>query len=170
MARGAVDRFMDAIELTAAGVLAAVTALTFVSVFLRYLFAWQIPDSYDIGSQLLGVLIFWGIAGASYRGEHITVDVLWSVAPAPVKRAIDVFADLVTLACLAVFTWMTGNKVLSTYADNLQTFDLRLPVWTFYCLAWIGLAAAIGLLAIRTGRMLLGGAARADAPQARPLE
>jgi hypothetical protein len=51
---------------------------------------------------------------------------------------------------------MMGTKVLSTYNDNLQTFDLRMPVWIFHLAAWIGLAAAILLLAVRTARMLVG--------------
>ena len=42
--RGPVDRFIDLIEVTAAGFLAIVALLTFVSVFLRYLFAWSIPE------------------------------------------------------------------------------------------------------------------------------
>ncbi len=170
MTRGPVDRFIDAIEMTAAVFLAVVTAITFVSVILRYVFVWQIPDSYDFGSLLLGILIFWGIAGASYRGEHITVDLLWSMAPPTLKRAMDVFADLLTLACLGAFTWMMGVKVLSTLDDNVQTFDLRLPVWMFYFVAWIGLAAAILLLAVRTVRLLLrpDSAVRHANPQ--PLE
>ena len=82
------------IEVTAAGFLAVVTLLTFVSVILRYFFAWAIPDSYDFTRLLLGILIFWGMAVASYRGDHITVDLLWSAAPPKVQRAMDVFAAL----------------------------------------------------------------------------
>ena len=170
MARSPVDRFIDAIEVTAAVFLAVVTAITFVSVILRYFFAWQIPDSYDFSSLLLGVLIFWGIAGASYRGEHITVDLVWSVAPPLFQRIMDVFADLLTLGCLVAFTWMMGSKVLTTYNDNVQTFDLRLPVWIFYFVAWIGLAAAILLLAVRTVRLLFRPDAVARASHAKPLE
>lgn len=170
MARGAIERVIDAIEVTAASFLAVVTAITFVSVLLRYLFSWQIPDSYDFSALLLGILIFWGIAGASYRGEHITVDLVWSVAPRLARRIMDVFADLLTLGCLAVFTWMMGVKVVTTYNDNVQTFDLRLPVWVFYCVAWIGLAAAIALLAVRTVRLLVRPGAADPAPQGRPVE
>ena len=79
--RGPVDRFIDAIEVTAAGFLAVVTLLTFVSVLLRYFFAWAIPDSYDFTRLLLGIVIFWGMAVASYRGDHITVDLLWAASP-----------------------------------------------------------------------------------------
>ncbi len=43
-------------------------------------FAVSIPDSYDFGKLLLGIPIFWGIAATSYRGTHITVDLVWAAA------------------------------------------------------------------------------------------
>ena len=63
-----------AIELIAAFFVGVVAADIFISVLLRYFFSYQIPDSYDFGRLLLGILIFWGIAATSYRGGHITVD------------------------------------------------------------------------------------------------
>jgi len=155
MGRGPVDRFIDLIEVTAAGFLAVVTLLTFVSVFLRYFFAWSIPDSYDFTRLLLGILIFWGMAVASYRGDHITVDLLWSASPRFAQRAMDVFAALVTLIAMATFTWMFAEKVLDTRADNVGTFDLRQPVWIYYFIAWIGLASAVLLLILRSVRLLI---------------
>lgn len=152
--RGPFDRFIDAIELTAAGFLAAVTAITFVSVFLRYLFIWSIPDSYDFTRLLLGILIFWGMAVASFRGDHITVDLLWSAAPAWAQRGMDIFAALITLTGMATFTWMFAEKVINTRADNVLTFDLRQPVWIYYGIAWIGLASAVALLVLRTFRLI----------------
>ena len=150
-----VDRFIDTIEVTAAGFLAVVTLLTFVSVLLRYFFAWSIPDSYDFTRLLLGIVIFWGIAVASYRGDHISVDLLWSVSPPWAKRTMDIFAALVTLVAMAAFTWMFAIKVLGTRADNVGTFDLRQPVWIYYAIAWIGLGSAVLLLVVRTVRLVL---------------
>jgi TRAP-type C4-dicarboxylate transport system permease small subunit len=149
-----VDRFIDAIEVTAAGFLAVVAVLTFVSVFLRYLFAWSIPDAYDFSRLLLGILIFWGMAVASYRGDHISVDLLWGAAPPPVRRAMDVFSALVMLLAMGTFTWMFAEKVIGTRADHVGTFDLRQPVWVYYFIAWIGLAAAVLLLVVRTARLV----------------
>jgi TRAP-type transport system small permease protein len=167
--RGPVDRFIDGIEMTAAAFLAAVTVLIFVSVFLRYIFIWSIPDSYDLSSLGLGILIFWGIASASYRGEHISVDLLYSAMPPRIQRAMVLFADLVTLICLIVFTWMVAIKVLNTRADNVSTFDLRQPIWFYYCIAWIGLAAAIALMVVRTLRLaFLGG--RVPESHSNPIE
>ena len=153
--RSPVDRFIDLIEVTAAGFLAVVTLLTFVSVLLRYFFAWSIPDSYDFTRQLLGILIFWGMAVASYRGDHISVDLLWTAVPSAAQRAMDVFSALVTLVAMAAFTWMFAIKVIGTRADNVGTFDLRQPVWIYYFVAWIGLASAVLLLVLRTIRLVL---------------
>jgi len=154
-ARGPIDRLIDTIEVTAAGFLAVVTLLTFVSVLLRYFFAWAIPDSYDFTRLLLGIVIFWGIAVASYRGDHISVDLLWSASPAWAKRTMDIFSALVTLVAMAAFTWMFAVKVLGTRADNVGTFDLRQPVWIYYAIAWVGLGSAVLLLVVRSIRLLI---------------
>jgi TRAP-type C4-dicarboxylate transport system permease small subunit len=153
--RSPVDKFIDLIEVTAAGFLAVVALLTFVSVILRYFFSWGIPDAYDITSLLLGILIFWGMAVASYRGDHITVDLLWSAMPALVQRAMDVFAALVTLVGLTTFTWMFAEKVIDIRAAHIGTFDLRQPVWIYYFVAWLGLASAVLLLLLRTLRLVI---------------
>jgi TRAP-type C4-dicarboxylate transport system permease small subunit len=147
------DRLVDGIERMAAIFLAAITALMFVSVFLRYLFSWSIPDSYDFMRLMLGIVILWGLASVSYRGEHITVDLLWSFLPRAARRALDVFATSVTLIATGFFAWMMGSKVLSTRADNVLTYDLQFPVWIYYLVAWIGLAAAVLLLAARLIRL-----------------
>src|SRR5437016_11250282 len=76
--RGPMVRFIDGIELVAAFFVGIVAADIFISVLLRHFFSIQIPDAYDFGRLLLGILIFWGIAATSYRGTHITVDLIWA--------------------------------------------------------------------------------------------
>jgi TRAP-type C4-dicarboxylate transport system permease small subunit len=151
---GLMGRVISAMELFAAWLLAAITALTFTSVVLRYAFNWSIPDSFDASRNLLGIAIFWGIALAAYRGEHITVDLLWSALAPRARRVMDAFAGAVALLCLAVFAWAMADKVLSTYRDNVLTFDLHLPVWMFYALAWIGLALCVPLQLLRLWRQV----------------
>lgn len=148
------DRFIAAIEWTAAIFVGLVAADIFISVLLRYFFAVSIPDSYDFGRLLLGILIFWGIAATSYRGTHITVDLLWSAAGPREKRWIDVFATLVLLFVVTVQTIMLYDKVTTTYSDNVRTFDLQLPTWPFFLVAWLGDVSACILIAIRTWRLV----------------
>jgi TRAP-type C4-dicarboxylate transport system permease small subunit len=152
--RSGMDRFIDTIELIAAFFVGLVAADTFISVMLRYLFSMSIPDSYDFGRMLLGILIFWGIAACSYRGGHITVDLVWANVGPKYQRWIDVFATLVLLFVVTVQTYTLVDKVVSTYRDNVLTFDLRLPTWPFFAVAWAGDVSAVILIAIRTYRLV----------------
>jgi TRAP-type C4-dicarboxylate transport system permease small subunit len=148
------DRFIDSIELIAAFFVGIVAVDVFVSVLLRYFFSVAIPDSYDFGRLLLGILIFWGIAATSYRGTHITVDLIWANAGPRWQRFIDVFATLVLLFVVTVQTYTLFDKVVSTYEANLQTFDLRIPTWPFFAVAWLGDVSAVLLIAVRTYRLI----------------
>jgi len=154
MKRSSMDRFIDTIEWIAAGFVGIVAANMFVAVLLRNLFNDSIPDSFDIGRMLLGILIFWGIAATSYRGGHITVDLVWANVGPKYQRTIDVFATLVLLFVVTVQTWTLFDKVRGTYSDHVTTFDLHMPTWPFFAVAWAGDISAVLLIAIRTYRLI----------------
>jgi TRAP-type C4-dicarboxylate transport system permease small subunit len=152
--RNRMDRFIDGIELLAAIFVGIVAVDIFVSVLLRKVFSVSIPDSYDFGRMLLGILIFWGIAATSYRGTHITVDLVWANVGPKYQRMIDVFATLVLLFVVTVQTYTLFDKMRGTYNDNVLTFDMRMPTWPFFAIAWAGDISAVLLIAIRTYRLI----------------
>jgi len=154
MNRSAMDRFIDGIEWIAAGFVGLVALDIFLSVLLRNTLNYAIPDSFDIGRMLLGILIFWGIAATSYRGTHITVDLIWANVGPKYQRMIDVFATSVLLFVVTVQTWTLFDKVRGTYNDNVLTFDMHMPVWPFFAVAWVGDVSAVLLIAIRTYRLI----------------
>ena len=158
------DRIIDTIEWLAALFVGIVAANIFIAVMLRKFFGTSIPDSYDFGRMLLGILIFCGIAATSYRGGHITVDLLWTHASPRYKRWIDVFATLVLLLVVTVQTIMLFDKVANTYRDHVQTYDLNLPTWPFFAVAWMGDVCAVLLIAIRTWRLIADPEALAPNP------
>ncbi len=164
------DRIIDAIEWMAALFVGIVAANIFISVLLRKFFDTSIPDSYDFGRLLLGILIFWGIAATSYRGSHITVDLLWTGASPRMKRFIDVFATLVLLFVVTVQTIMLFDKVSLTYNDNVLTYDLNLPTWPFFAVAWMGDVCAVLLIDIRTWRLIFQPEALEDHPEMKTSE
>jgi len=168
--RSRMDRFIDGIELVAAFFVGIVAADIFTSVLLRYFFSVQIPDSYDFGRLLLGILIFWGIAATSYRGTHITVDLVYANVGPKLQRFIDVFATLVLLFVVSVQTWTLFDKVVSTRADNVLTFDLRLPTWPFFLVAWLGDVSAVLLIAVRTYRLIFHPELMGGQYQIKPVE
>ncbi|HET8745925.1 MAG TPA: TRAP transporter small permease [Ramlibacter sp.] len=154
MKKNFADRFINGIEWLAAIFVGIVALNIFVNVLLRKFFSTSIPDYFDFGRMLLGILIFWGIAATSYRGGHITVDLLWGAASPRWKRAIDVFATLVLLFVVVVQTAMLFDKVRLTYIDHVLTYDLNLPTWPFYAVAWTGDVCAVLLIAVRTWRLV----------------
>jgi TRAP-type C4-dicarboxylate transport system permease small subunit len=164
------DRIIDAIEWMAALFVGIVAANIFIAVLLRKFFDTSIPDSYDFGRLLLGILIFWGIAATSYRGSHITVDLLWTGASPRMRRFIDVFATLVLLVVVTVQTIMLFDKVSLTYNDNVLTYDLNLPTWPFFAVAWLGDVCAVLLIAIRTWRLIFEPEALEDHPEIKTSE
>ena len=130
----------------------------------------RFPNSYDFGRLLLGILIFWGIAATSYRGGHITVDLVWAAAGPRGKRLIDVFATLVLLFVVTVQTATLFDKVRTTRADHVLTFDLHLPTWPFFAVAWAGDVSAVILIAVRTWRLIFHPEKLAPDPIAKALE
>ena len=87
---------------------------------------------------------------------------MWANVGPAWQRAIDVFATLVLLFVVIVHTWTLYDKVVATRADNILTFDLRLPAWPFFAIAWVGDAAAVILISVRAYRLAVpSGAARA---------
>ncbi|HEY1229362.1 MAG TPA: TRAP transporter small permease [Ramlibacter sp.] len=154
MRKNFADRFINGIEWLAAIFVGIVALNIFANVLLRKFFSTSIPDSYDFGRMLLGILIFWGIAATSYRGGHITVDLVWGAVGPKARRAIDVFATLVLLFVVTVQTAMLFDKVRLTYVDHVLTYDLNLPTWPFYAVAWTGDVCAVIQIAIRTWRLV----------------
>ena len=170
MQRKHMDRFIDTIELIAAGFVGLVAADIFISVLLRYFFSVSIPDSYDFGRMLLAILIFWGIAATSYRGTHITVDLVWANVGPRQQRLIDIFATLVLLFVVSVQTYTLLDKVVATRNDNILTVDLNLPTWPFFAVAWAGDVSAVLLIAIRTYRLIFQPGLIAGGYDVKPVE
>jgi TRAP-type transport system small permease protein len=152
--RNLADRLINSIEWLAAIFVGVVALNIFVAVVLRKFFSTSIPDAYDFGRMLLGILIFWGIAATSYRGGHITVDLVWTAANKRWRRWIDIFATLVLLLVVTVQTATLFDKVRGTYVDHVLTYDMNIPTWPFYAIAWIGDVSAVVLIAIRTWRLI----------------
>jgi TRAP-type C4-dicarboxylate transport system permease small subunit len=159
----ALQRAVAAVETIAAILLFAVTTLSFAAVVARYVFNTGIPDAFDGARYLLGAVIFWGLASACHRGEHITMDAVWAISPARIRRGIDIFAAAVVPAALAVLLWKFSGKVADTWRANIGTVDLDLPVAAFYALAWIGLAASLVFAALRLATLVRGAPAAGDA-------
>ena len=148
------ERFTTAVERIAGAFLGLVAAITFAEAALRYSFAKHIPDGFILGQTLQGIAICWGIATATYADRNITVDVLYTIAGARLKRAIDVAAHSINLAFFTAFGFMINFKVYDILKSGERSIDLQLPIWLGYLLASLGILAALALAAARWWQVL----------------
>lgn len=153
------NRLISISENTASLFLLLVALLTSASVAARDLFGIQIPDWFDLSKQFQAIALFWGIAVATHRGSHISVDVIWEHLGPSGKRRLDFFATAIMAAAFAPLAWMVWVKVAGTGSQT--TSDLRLPLIPFYGVAAVGATAAFLLAAKRTWDLRSDAAAKA---------
>ena len=125
------DRFIDPIEWVAAFFVGIVALNTFAACSCATSFA-DASDYYNFGQFLLGILIFWGIAATSYRGTHITVDLVWANADATVS-ALDRRVRDPGAAVRGHGADLHPVRQGRRYpAGHIVTMDLQVPIWPFF--------------------------------------
>jgi C4-dicarboxylate transporter, DctQ subunit len=143
-----IERFCELVEVVAGVLLGVVMVLTVASTAGRYLFAWPVPDAFDLSRLLIGACIMWGLASVGYRGGHIAVDLLYEIVGKRSRQMINVAAWLALLSFTVMLTVMLYHRVASAYASHEVTFDLKLPVWPLLLLIWIGCAVSVVTVAL----------------------
>jgi TRAP-type C4-dicarboxylate transport system permease small subunit len=131
------------VERIAGVFLGLVALLVFLSVVLRYGFSINLPDAFDLSQYLQGIAIMWGLAVATYRSGHIVVDIVWEAAGPLGKRAIDIFARLITTAFFGLLAYWLFARLPGFITSGRITTELGLPIWPFYLAASIGVAACV---------------------------
>ncbi|MCI5073851.1 TRAP transporter small permease [Oricola sp.] len=145
----ALETFCQWVEVLAGLLLGICTILVCASAVGRYLFAWPIPDAFDISRLLIGACIMWGFASVGYRGGHIKVDLFAEMMSPTVRRIVDVFAWAMLLFFVTLLTWKMFDRVESAMRSNEATFDLRISVWPLMSIIWAGTAATMVTVVMR---------------------
>jgi TRAP-type C4-dicarboxylate transport system permease small subunit len=103
-------------------------ANTFVDVLARYVFNAPIPGAYEISELIMGIMIFAALPVVTWRGTHITIDLLDLITPRGIAGWRDSFMFLVSAGFVAVLGWELWDlaQTLASYGD--VTEYLRLPI------------------------------------------
>jgi len=149
-----INRFVTVVEKTAGYFVGFLALITVAEAFLRYALNKHIPDGFVIGQTMQGIAICWGIATATYADRHITVDVLSELVGARVRRTFDLTAYTINLLFMALFGYAMTFKVFDILKAGEISNELRIPVWTGYTLASLGILAAVATAAIRWWQMV----------------
>ena len=129
--------------------------ITFVDVIARYVFNAPIPGAYEISELVMGVMIFAALPVVTWRGSHITIDLLDHITPQGFIAWRDTVLFIVSSIVVAVLGWELWALALTLKGYGDVTEYLRLPIhptlMVMGVLAWItcGLALFAAIMAFR---------------------
>jgi len=150
-----VNRFIAIVEKSAGYFIGALALITFSEAILRYVFNAHIPDGFVIGQTMQGIAICWGIATATYADRQVTVDILYELSGARVRRTFDLLAYTINLLFLSLFGYAMTFKVFDILRAGEISSELQIPIWTGYTLASLGILAAVATAAIRWWQVVI---------------
>lgn len=156
-----VNGLLGAIRIIAALLLVASVAINFANIVGRYFFAVSLQWAEEVMLFLMIGCVFLGTGLVGWGGKHIRMDVIVSLFPSPIKRGLEVFAELVTIAtslAVAVFAWPVIT-MLAQFDQRSQAANI--PLVIPQAMLPIGLSLMALLIALR---LLLQGTARREGP------
>ena len=86
------NRFVVVVEKIAGYFIGVLAVITISEAFFRYVLNSHIPDGFIIGQTMQGIAICWGISTATYADRQISVDILYELGGARIRRAFDLAA------------------------------------------------------------------------------
>lgn len=162
-----IDRLSAGIGDRMAWVYLAVFAITVYDVVARYVF--NAPTTW--GSELVIALcaVHYALAGAMalQRGDHVRIDMIYSLFPERAKRLCDVLAGLVAVVVMLVlvwFGWRQALPALRVWETTGTAWNSPAPVFMKLAIPAAGVLMLLQAIAnlIRDVRALLGGPGSAD--------
>ena len=136
----------DAEKILCALVFAAMTALGFANVVVRYLTNRSFAATEEIlinGFLLLTVL---GAAVAARRGEHLAVTLLFEALPRRGRIAVLWLSTMLAGVLLGLSAWFTFELVANQMRSGTVSYGLLVPAWWYT----IGLPFGFLLVLLRT--------------------
>jgi TRAP-type C4-dicarboxylate transport system permease small subunit len=126
--------------------LAAMMLLTVSDVALRTFLNRPIHGTFELVELCLACTIFVALPAVFLRDEHLVVDVVDHLAPAPVVRLLDLCGAIASLVVLAVMFWRMVPLARDMQAFGDVTADLSIPKIIY----WVPVLLGIGASALST--------------------
>ena len=138
---------------------------------------WQAVSRYfaprhaiSFGEEVIVYLMIWAIMIVSSQlvrtDSHVRPDLVLNVAPANVKRWLEVFNSLAAIAFCAAVNWYGWQVVATAWIiDERSASDLRFPMWIYYAALPAGGLLMLARYVIRLTGLVGTAAWRAMIPQ-----
>ena len=132
----------------AAALLMTMMVVTSVDVIGRYLFNSPLSGAFEMTELMLAALVFIGLPLATYRDEHINVDLLDAIMPEKVIRSQQIVMSWLSALVMVILSYQLWHKALSLQADGSVTNTIEIPLAPFaYLMSVTCLVSAIVMVA-----------------------
>ena len=124
--------------------------VTFVDVVARYLFNRPIRGAFEVTEILLLVLIFAGLPLVSHADEHVTMDFIDRMLPAP---AVPILIRAIHAVVAAVFFFLAWQVIIkagriSAYGDTTDVLRIAIGPFVYFMAAMIFLSGLVHLFKV----------------------
>lgn len=109
--------------------LAFAMIITTLDVIMRYFFHSPIQGVYEIIELLMGVLSPIAILYCSYKKGHVSVDLVYSMLSARLKKITLILSLICTCAVFILLATQAVPLIVEVMESNLCTPTLGLPMW-----------------------------------------
>jgi TRAP-type C4-dicarboxylate transport system permease small subunit len=139
-----------ALGVASSAILFALMLITFADVVSRYLLNWPLRGAFEITELLLLVLIFAGLPLVSHADEHVTMDFIDRMLPAPAVPVLIRAVHALSAAVMFFLAWLVWLKAgrIAGYGDTTDV--LRIPVgpFVYFMSAAIALTGLVHVLRV----------------------
>ena len=133
-------------ELIAVIGLSAMTVITLVAVFFRYVLQSPIIWSEEAARYLMVWSTMLGISIATRQKAHLGIDIFVSMAPKKLQRALEIFSTLMMIVMFVFLTIISIVFIQSAIRTGNVSPMLRIPFYIIY----LALPLGFGLSAVRS--------------------
>jgi TRAP-type C4-dicarboxylate transport system permease small subunit len=151
----AAERLAQTLALLGAVGVVALLVHVLADVAARNIAGRPIPATNEIASRYYMVLIaFLPLAWVERRRAMISVELIDSLLPAPVRRLSDRLVAALAVAIYAALAWVTWVEASRAFAAGsfVDVLGRRLPVWPSYLLPPLGFSLATLVTLLRAVR------------------
>lgn len=145
------ERRADAVLGIAASILLlCLMLMTFADVVARYLFNRPIRGAFEVTELLLLVLIFAGLPLVSHADEHVTMDFIDRMLPAPALAALVRLVHALVAAIFFFLAWQVLIKAgrISGYGDTTDVLRIAVGPFVYFMAAMIFLTGLVHLFKV----------------------
>lgn len=108
-----------------------------------------VPGDFELVEAGTALAVFCFLPWCYLRNAHATVDLFWSLYPAPVRRVLLISNDVLMVFIWTLLIWRMGVATLSYRESGDTTFILQMPVWWGYAVCLLPGVIGVCAYAVR---------------------